>query len=114
MNRTSYRVKKNRIEFDARSTLRFKYPIAELIEFDDVIVVRLEIPARAKYNENVFGISENGDLLWQVPSLPRLAKNAPYIGIGRDGDFARLNNWDGMVYWLAPKSGTVVKEIFGK
>src|SRR5262245_17764340 len=107
----SYIIKKNRLEFSSGQTVKFKCPIVEEVSFGDVVVVRLEIPIRAISNENVFGVSDKGQIIWQVPPEPREPKQSPFIKIRRDGDQVRLNNWDGMIYQLDPKTGQVIEKI---
>ena len=49
------------------ASVRFEYPIAQIAEFPEAIVVLVRSPADVIYNRNVFGISRGGQVLWQVP-----------------------------------------------
>lgn len=42
------------------------YPIAQRLEIEGVNVVLLAVPPEQNYPQNVFGLTEKGDVLWQV------------------------------------------------
>lgn len=92
----------------------FKYPILEEVEIGGVIIVCLEVPPNQKFNENVYGVDQEGTLLWQIKPVKHLYENSCYTGIANAEGRARLFNWDGMVYDVDPKTGEVVSSYFGK
>jgi hypothetical protein len=100
---------------DARSQAErvevpFRYPIAKILDYDGVIVVLLEIPTGAKFNENVYGIDLTGNVLWRVPEKRYVYEDSPYTDIVRDGDDVVLFNWDGLQLTVEPKTGSVLSE----
>ena len=90
--------------------LRLEFGVEALVDFGDVIVVCLDVPPYVSYDENVFGIAKDGSILWRIKPL-RNAKGDSvrmrYVGCGRDGVFARVNRWDGVLAFLDPRTGEV-------
>lgn len=46
----------------------FDFPIRQLVQFENKLLVRIEPEIGKIFNENVFCYSNNGVLLWQVNS----------------------------------------------
>jgi hypothetical protein len=107
-------VKGRKIELSSGRTATFNYPIKEIVETEDAIVVRLDVPINRQLNENVYAIDHKGRLLWQIAPFERLLKNSAYVGISRVDNLVRAFNFDGLVYDLEPKTGEVVGKYFGK
>lgn len=99
---------------DSGHKASFKYPVAEAIDFQDAIVVRLEISVGQQLNENVYGVDYNGQILWQIQRQRHVYSNSPYTYIGRKGDAALLSNWDGLELTIEPATGNVMDESYGR
>ena len=95
-------------------TVSLRYDIAEILIFQEVIIARLDIPHKVVFNENVYGISHDGRLLWQVPKLDHVYQDSPYTGMKILNDDLILCNWDGLDVTIDPISGTVLKSSYGK
>jgi len=105
-----YEIDANFIQFPNGKREKFKSFIAESIEFDDVLIVRLEAEPVHPTNENVYSYDFKGRLLWQIPVRPHVFPQCPYVSIFRKGAFVEGYNWDGYVMTLHPKTGLVVAE----
>lgn len=92
----------------------FDFPIRQVIKFHDCFVVRLEPDIGQIYNENVFGISHEGKILWQIESISLVYEDSPYTGIGKEGEKAKLCNWDGTDLLIDPYTGKIIKKSFSK
>ena len=86
----------------------FPFAIADILEFDDSVVVRLEIPESRIYNENVFHVYLPLNTCWQVPARPHPVEYSPYIRVEKRQHIAVLFNKDGNIMELADRD--VVQE----
>lgn len=94
--------------------VHFAHPIAQVEDFGGVGVVRLEVRPGNHYNENVFGVSADRRILWQIERERHIYPDSPYTTLRKDGDLAVVGSWDGIVLWLDPPTGKVVKRFSGK
>lgn len=92
----------------------FPYPVSKALEFDDTVVVMLNIPQGARLNENVFGVSKDGTILWQIKEQPSPYPDSPYLDLNREGHNAQIGNWSGMEYVVEPKTGKILSEQYTK
>lgn len=53
-------------------TVEFEHPIKQSHAIDQVLIVLLDVPPAVQMPENVFGVSDKGDVVWQIE---RTAKN---------------------------------------
>lgn len=103
----------NRLVLDCGSELQFDHGIKEVLDFGEVLVVLLRIPAGTTYNRNVFGISKaDGKVLWQImPASISLGQvDAPYVGMHHSEDGCLdATNWEGVTMYLDPVTGKEVR-----
>ena len=92
----------------------FRHPVGQAETFGNVAVVRLDVPPGTRLNENVFAISSDGRVLWQIAPESHAYEDSPYTGLSRDGDQVVAHNWDGAVLWLDPASGQVIRRGYRK
>lgn len=90
----------------------FDFPVSQVVEFDDALVVLIEVPAQVLSNENVFGVSKTGQILWQISPEKLVYDNSPYVQLARMGEFAQLQNWDGLVLQVDPSNGSVINRSY--
>lgn len=112
--KTSYKIQDNQVIFSSGKIVPFPYPIAETLDWVDAIIVLLSIPKGQKMNENVFGISYKGEILWQVPETKYLDEISPYTGIERIGTNVGLYNWDATERIVEPVTGRIIEQRFVK
>lgn len=96
------------------SNLSFPWPVAQVIHFDESIVVRLEPDVGSKFNENVYGVNLNGKIIWKIEPCRHVYEDSPYTHIAADGDIVKLSNWDGDELFVSPKTGTILKKTYNK
>ncbi|MDQ3323476.1 MAG: hypothetical protein M3525_13755 [Acidobacteriota bacterium] len=116
MNQTSntYDVLDNKIIFQNGEEVTFDYPIGETLDFKDAIVLRLKLPSGVIFNENVFGLSHNGKILWQISKQKHIDDDSPYTQLSYQNNKAGLYNWDASLYIIEPTTGKVIEERFLK
>ncbi|MNV95378.1 hypothetical protein D3C71_1902650 [compost metagenome] len=81
-----------------------------------MFVVRLEPPAGTIFNKNIFAITKEGEIFWQVVESPHGTEaDKPYMEIRRDKD-GRLvaANWNGVDYFVDAYTGEVSVKAFDK
>lgn len=92
----------------------FPYPVAETVIFSDVVIVRVEPPVGIIFNENIFGISLTGDLLWQIKTLKHVYGDSPYTSVKEVVSGIKLSNWDGDDVIVNPKTGSILQVGYSK
>jgi hypothetical protein len=99
----------NQVTLASGATATFPFPVADAINFKDVVVVRLEPPRGTIFDENVFGIEADGHTIWQIqPEYPP-TQDASWGGLEeRDGN-AVVSNWESKICYIDPKTGKVVR-----
>jgi len=106
--------KERKLTLPSGKTVLLPYPFREKLLFKDVIIVLLDVPSNIQMNENVFGISRSGQILWQIEKKPSPYKTSPYLDLNRDGDNVKVGNWDGMEYIIEPLTGRILQERYTK
>lgn len=94
--------------------VEFPWPVIKALEFEDAYVVMIEPDASSYFNENVFGISLDGKLLWQIEVRKHVYANSCYTYIGRSDDNVRLGNWDGDDLIVNPLTGKILSVRYSK
>ena len=89
--------------------VRFDAPVAQTLTFEGAIVVRLD----SLLGQNVFGISEDGDILWQAEATETHAGRTPYNEIWKQDNNAILANVDRYLV-IVPQSGMVIRRYSEK
>ena len=129
-----------RLTLDNGAYVNFDLPIKCAIEVAGVVVVALDVPRRQVMNENVFGVSEDGKILWQIERIPDatypacmytnlsvlepgpgcllwdLERYPAYKGLSksyRPGSFL-AGNWNGTEAIVDAKTGKVLSTFFMK
>ncbi len=114
MMSTNVKYENNKLKFSSGASYNFKYPIDEIKICEKIVIVRLDIPPKVILNENVYGISENGELLWQIEKLDHIYEDSPYTGMTLKEGKLILYNWDGLEVNIDPKTGKVISKSYGK
>ena len=58
MKNDLYTINNEELIFKDNSTIKFDYPIKQDLLISNTIILRLEIPTKIIYNENIFGFSK--------------------------------------------------------
>lgn len=86
------------------------YPIKQRIEEQGVNVLLLSIPPNDDYPQNIFGVSEKGDVLWQVEPRPSKEPHNKYISIRDEVGIIVAQTEDAIQRKIDPRSGKVLHE----
>jgi hypothetical protein len=97
------------IWFSNGNRIKFRNEIAEILDFEESIIVRL-VPGTEQDFRNVFGLDYRGNLLWQIPHPRSFPMQTPYVMISRNGGYLDAMSWDGRILRLHPMLGTIVQE----
>lgn len=109
-NTVEFVIKDEKLILDSGKTVTFDYLIADIVAFDDAVVVRLNSPSDKHFNENVFGVSYDGKILWQIEKKEHVYDESPYTYIGQRDDNVILFNFDGLELTVEPATGKILKE----
>jgi hypothetical protein len=113
----SYRFEDNRLIIStADSIKRVILPLAiEKVEcFENVLVVLLDFSTDTIFNENVFGVSAEGKVIWQIEKMSYVYEHSPFTNISQENDLLSAYNLDGYDYFIDPKTGKIVDKEFLK
>jgi len=92
------------------TTVEFGTPIAQVVEAEGVLCVRIDSPIGSQDNRNVFGVSEEGVVVWQVPGRKHVYPDSPYTNVTVEAGAFLLGNWDGLELTVDPATGAVMNE----
>lgn len=106
--------KEQKLILPSGKSVLLPFSVRETLTFGNVIIALLEVPSNTQMNENVFGVGSNGQILWQIEKKPSPYKSSPYLDLNRDGDNAKVGNWDGMEYIIEPHTGKILEERYTK
>ena len=98
-------------------TVSLEYPVRDAKEVEGVLVVILDVPPKASMPENVFGISAEACILWQIEPCAANSRNGwnQYVGItGKVGHTARVYNGNGFNSAVDVRTGRVSDHRFVK
>jgi hypothetical protein len=115
-----YQVRDNQIQFDNGKSIALAFAVGDTLEVDGVLVVVLKLPPGQSMTENVFGISENGVVLWQIDRIaetsidPISNQYAGIIGHDEEKGTVRVSNWNGVVVDVDINNGKVKHWYWGK
>ncbi|GGB21269.1 MULTISPECIES: hypothetical protein [Mucilaginibacter] len=116
MNVGSYRVDQKKIIFETGKFIEFDFSIQDTLVFDSKIVVLLDISGDTKFNQNVYAIDFNGEILWQIERSENLdiIGYCPFISIEIQNLKLVSFNWCGFRFTIDPGTGKVNESIFTK
>ncbi|WP_375055094.1 hypothetical protein [Zobellella sp. DQSA1] len=96
------------------TSVSFQWPIAQVVSFSDILVVRIEPDPGSCFNENVFGVNKDGSIVWTIEKIKHVYDDSPYTSIVAKDDNIKLFNWDGDELLVEPKSGRIISIGYGK
>ncbi len=105
------------VRFANGAIVKFEYPIGRVFPFGDTLVVMLNIPETAEYNQNVLGLTRGGAVAWQVEERVS-ERSTPYRVIARYKDLVALgdslDDYQGEMLCFDSASGRFVRKIVVK
>lgn len=109
---TTFTTQERTLTISTGKQITFDYPIDTAIGFDTAIVVMLE--PNKFINENVFGVSYDGRIAWQIEEKGHVYDESPYTYIGRKDNKIELGNFDGLELIVEPSTGKILHQQWGK
>jgi hypothetical protein len=106
-----FEIQAGNVHFSNGKIYHFPIEIAEAMDFEDVIIVRL-VADFATASQNIFGFDHQGNLLWKMPIPRSFSPYNAYVGLFRKGDYVEALNWDGHLVTLLPKQGCIIGEDY--
>lgn len=92
----------------------FNWPIVQVLQVAEVLIVRVEPKTGACDNQNVFGVGADARVLWQVAQRQHIYDDSPYTGLSIVGEDVLLSNWDGTDLLVHPITGEVLRQSQGR
>ncbi len=86
------------------------YAIKQRIEIGGVNVLLLSVPPDQDYPQNIFGVSEKGDVLWQIEPRSSKAPHNKYTSIRDEVGIVVGTTEDNAQRKIDPKTGKVLHE----
>lgn len=86
------------------------YPIKQRLDVEGVNVVLLSVPPDEHYPQNVFGLNDHGDILWQVEARPSVQPHNKYVSMRDEVGLLVAQAEDGVQRKIDPKTGKVLSE----
>lgn len=111
---TDYRVEGKTVAFNNGKEITFIYEIGDTVYCNRVVAVRLIIPTDVVLNENIYGYTTDGDMLWQIEKVGLPYVNSPYTGLWCEAENFMAYNWSGFELTLDPQTGKVISRLFTK
>jgi hypothetical protein len=109
-----YSIKENRIMV-GDAEMPFNFSIEQVIEVEDMLIVRLEIPITKVYNENVFGISlAEKKVKWQIAKKKYSNEQCSFTYIRIFEGELELVNWCSVYFIVDPTTGNILREGWSK
>jgi len=98
--------------------IEFENTIGDYIEFDDLVVVRLELTGEnyPNINRNVIGVKSDGSICWRIALCPDKTGGGhdAYNGLFKHDDELWATNLNGMKYKVDKNNGEIVDKKFVK
>jgi hypothetical protein len=93
------------------SEIKFDYPIQEVLEISNMLIVRIKKPIGIIFNENVFGVSlTERKVKWQIAKLKYGSEvYCPFVGMKYYNNQLYLNNWCDIYLIVDPLTGEILE-----
>lgn len=86
------------------------YPIKQHLQIGGIDVVLLSVPPGANLPQNIYGVTEKGDVLWQIEPRPSATPDNKYTSIRDELGIIVAETEDSCRRKIDPKSGKVLTE----
>jgi hypothetical protein len=95
----------------------FNYPIRYIEEVNNTLIVLLEIPYNETFLDNVFGVSNTGEIKWRIENVGDVfsVKNQlPFENLNIQGNEVFVSDFYGRRYFINPISGKLLSSDIAK
>ena len=104
---------KDKTVFFKTQPVVFNFPIGDVIEKEDIVIVRLNIPPDNPTRKNIFALDYNAQFIWQVQAMkeaePTLEESR-YVAMREyyDGNIKATDS-NGFSFDISSKDGKIIK-----
>ena len=113
-----YEIKENKLTINGNQSIKFKYNVKNVVEVNNTIIVLLDIPPKESMSENIFAISDEGQILWQIEPRKDSTKNDPddvYVGLHYiNQDEIKAFHWQGLAVVVDTFTGKIKSVLVTK
>jgi len=96
---------------DTRSK-KFAYPIRDVKEYKNLILVLFTVPKGEIDNRNVIAINNMTlELVWRIEEADLIYEDCPYINLIDTSDVIIIGNWNGILYKIDDSNGRILEGI---
>lgn len=92
--------------------IEFDYDIGKVIRVDKILLVLLILPKGSKEVDNLYGVGENGEILWRIQSVDEalgITKNTPYVSLKVvNPRVAQVTSFFGMRFSVDIRNGEII------
>ena len=115
MTKLNYSLKEGVLSVNGKA-IELPYPSVQAIDFQGLIIARVEPAIGEIYNRNIFALDRSGEIKWQIVESPHGAEaDKPYTSISvTDTNELVAGNWNGVDYVVALGSGFISTKSFNK
>ncbi len=97
----------------------FPYPVADLLIFDEKIIIRVDSDSPSEVidnDRNIYALNYDGDVLWRVEKCPYGGEmDRTYVSIYKVGSAGlAAGNWIGYDFYIDLNDGTITVKAFTK
>lgn len=108
----------NKLLLGKNTRISFDCPIKAVLNSYRILVILLDVPPKQSMTENVFGVSEDGKIIWQIERIPEISTNPAnyYTGVNESGTLGVIAcyNWCGMNVFVDIETGKIFETQFAK
>jgi len=92
----------------------FDHPVAEIVEFEDFVAVRLQLTGEGFPDEyqNVIGVNSDGSIRWKIEKAPEEDYYDSYSGIHEEDNKLYAYNLCGILYEVNKETGRISEGRF--
>jgi len=98
---------------DKMSEVVFPHIIDMVTQCEDILVVLL-LMDDINFNENVYGVSAEGKILWQIEPVPYAHPFSPYTNLSPRNELVKVFNLDGTELIVDPETGRIICETYNR
>jgi hypothetical protein len=109
MNTDKYTVSGNDVHFNSGYVTHFPFPVGECVPFNDVLVVRLEVPRDTIFNENIYGLDYSGNVIWQIKPVYPDTEDGTWGSIQHIGQIVVACNFRGLWMSIRQLTGEIIE-----
>lgn len=111
-----FKIDGHKVRFGNGTVLEFEFPISQHIACGNLTIILLLIPSDIIYNQNVFALSESGQIIWQIEKLEQhyFQDHCPFNEAMVDEQNLIIFNWCDYRFSINPLDGKVLDKAFTK